>query len=486
MNRFGFLLCWILGSCSLSKAQLYISDQAVIDLQTDALLYVKNGDIENNGSLYLNGEIELIGNLINADLVESPPGATSKFSLSGDWTNDGQFNAGVGSVYLNGRIQNIQGINPSSFYNLNLSGVPIDQKNLLSNIEVGNQLDLAGAVLNINTRELVLKNSLLQVLQSGGFLQTDFGGKVNIQSTAASITPFILPFGSNPAQPIRRKFALISPPAGNYSAAFIRSSPNLHGMDPNLIQDSICRLFPDHFWYFNSGQTVEIGVEKDISESIFDRLSAWTGNQWTQIPVGSKLSGLPGIWISTATVSGFDSHFTLNSQAPFVQLEPDFQIYRRQTRTIQSNSFVPKNGSLIWDPVIQLSCGTCPYPVFDAGYSELLTLRAENDICEDSDELYVEVLVREEVFTQNAFTPNGDSRNDLFMPVLVENEELMLLEIYNRWGEKLFEGNVGWDGTYLSQPVAPGVYMYKFTVRRKFGESHWKHIHRQGTVQILK
>lgn len=60
------------------------------------------------------------------------------------------------------------------------------------------------------------------------------------------------------------------------------------------------------------------------------------------------------------------------------------------------------------------------------------------------------------------FTPNGDGLNDVFLP-FIQNAESMLFEIYNRWGEKIFESDdlaVGWDGTYKGIHLPEGVYVW--------------------------
>ena len=44
------------------------------------------------------------------------------------------------------------------------------------------------------------------------------------------------------------------------------------------------------------------------------------------------------------------------------------------------------------------------------------------------------------------------------------------MEIFNRWGEKLFEttdANAGWDGNYLGKMSPNGVYVYKISVKSK-------------------
>ncbi|MBU1720175.1 MAG: gliding motility-associated C-terminal domain-containing protein, partial [Bacteroidetes bacterium] len=63
----------------------------------------------------------------------------------------------------------------------------------------------------------------------------------------------------------------------------------------------------------------------------------------------------------------------------------------------------------------------------------------------------VEITQKEDI--PNAFTPDGDGVNDLFLPGLQ-------LAIYNRWGQLLYEGTDGWDGTYKGDKLTPGTYFY--------------------------
>jgi len=68
-------------------------------------------------------------------------------------------------------------------------------------------------------------------------------------------------------------------------------------------------------------------------------------------------------------------------------------------------------------------------------------------------------------YAPNAFTPNGDGLNDVFIPKGVGfNNEKFNLYIYNRWGELVFETadyNLGWDGnTSSGNPAPQGVYTW--------------------------
>ena len=69
------------------------------------------------------------------------------------------------------------------------------------------------------------------------------------------------------------------------------------------------------------------------------------------------------------------------------------------------------------------------------------------------------------IFVPNAFSPNGDGKNDV---LYVRSEILQdfYFAVYSRWGEKVFECSnleMGWDGTYKGKPCQNGVYDYYFS-----------------------
>ena len=98
-------------------------------------------------------------------------------------------------------------------------------------------------------------------------------------------------------------------------------------------------------------------------------------------------------------------------------------------------------------------------------YTVCLTAMDANG-CLDSVCLPIVVLDELQVSVPNAFTPNGDDINEVFVPVLnmpasAENYGFM---IFDRWGLRLFsteQAGQGWDGTYGGQPVPNDVYVWK-------------------------
>jgi gliding motility-associated-like protein len=65
----------------------------------------------------------------------------------------------------------------------------------------------------------------------------------------------------------------------------------------------------------------------------------------------------------------------------------------------------------------------------------------------------------------NAFSPNGDGINDVFM----KGVDLL---VFNRWGMEIFksQNKEGWDGMYNGKRVAKGEYLYIITVENEDGE----------------
>jgi gliding motility-associated-like protein len=63
----------------------------------------------------------------------------------------------------------------------------------------------------------------------------------------------------------------------------------------------------------------------------------------------------------------------------------------------------------------------------------------------------------------NTFTPNGDEINDYWQIKNIENYPNALIQIFNRYGQKVFESKgypTPFDGNYKGQKLPAGVYYY--------------------------
>lgn len=67
------------------------------------------------------------------------------------------------------------------------------------------------------------------------------------------------------------------------------------------------------------------------------------------------------------------------------------------------------------------------------------------------------------LFVPNAFTPNGNGKNDVLKAMLFGNVKSILFSVYNKYGELLFrttDVNMGWNGVFKGVPQVQGTYIW--------------------------
>lgn len=67
------------------------------------------------------------------------------------------------------------------------------------------------------------------------------------------------------------------------------------------------------------------------------------------------------------------------------------------------------------------------------------------------------------VAVPNAFSPNGDRKNDFLYPLNAIKADKLEFTVYNRWGQMVFKTNnwkQGWDGRFNGQKQPPGTYVW--------------------------
>jgi len=103
-----------------------------------------------------------------------------------------------------------------------------------------------------------------------------------------------------------------------------------------------------------------------------------------------------------------------------------------------------------------------PYYQYNIPGTYYVTLIAANSFgCQDTARDTIHVT--ESIFIPNVFTPNGDGQNDVFH-VTVGGMQTYFIEIFNRWGERVFEANspnIDWSGRSMSGiEESDGTYYY--------------------------
>jgi gliding motility-associated-like protein len=144
----------------------------------------------------------------------------------------------------------------------------------------------------------------------------------------------------------------------------------------------------------------------------------------------------------------------------------------------------PSSYSYLWTPAAGLNANNVLQPVASPQTNTTYVLLAQdvNTHCKASDDVFVEV--NPEVYIPNAFTPNGDGKNDRWVIPSLSVHPNAVVTIYNRYGEKVYEsrnynGNP-WDGTFKGKIQNNGVYTYFINLNDKFKQVF------QGTVMIIR
>ena len=122
------------------------------------------------------------------------------------------------------------------------------------------------------------------------------------------------------------------------------------------------------------------------------------------------------------------------------------------------------------------------YTYSDTGIKKIILIASNNNICFDTAVQLIPVFNRLAFYFPNAFSPNGNGFNDDFG--LNPNQSAFVkryhLEIYNRWGAKIFETNDVYD--HWTGNVMQGVYLFKVLITDIYNLQQ----EISGAVEVLK
>ncbi len=137
-----------------------------------------------------------------------------------------------------------------------------------------------------------------------------------------------------------------------------------------------------------------------------------------------------------------------------------------------------------------LVCSNCQSIDIDAKYYyNVYHCVVSNGGCKDSCIYKLQVVdIPHDLWLPDAFTPNGDGKNDIFH-IITDNPNVLVvnLELYNRWGQLLYISrlnNEGWDGTFHGVPVDMGTYywMLKYKIVGGSSDIYFK----KGSVELIR
>ena len=144
--------------------------------------------------------------------------------------------------------------------------------------------------------------------------------------------------------------------------------------------------------------------------------------------------------------------------------------------------------SYSWSPANIVSNSQIANPTAVVLSTTVFRVVVSDGVCMRADSVKVTVYdlrcEEPDIFVPNTFTPNGDGNNDTLFVRGAQIERLEF-QVFDRWGEKVFETvdqRQGWDGRYKDRPVDPAVFVYHLTAWCGDGQRFFK----KGNVTVVR
>lgn len=167
---------------------------------------------------------------------------------------------------------------------------------------------------------------------------------------------------------------------------------------------------------------------------------------------------------------------------PQVNAGPDKIIQVNASTSIDANVTPSGAYNYLWSPSLYLNNSTILKPVATPPSTTVYTLVVKDPAthCEGQDDVQIQVISK--LYIPNAFTPNGDGKNDKWgIPGMALYPDATVT-IYNRYGQKIYESknyvNNLWDGRFKGTQQPAGTYIYVIDFGNKKIE--------KGTVNIIQ
>lgn len=141
----------------------------------------------------------------------------------------------------------------------------------------------------------------------------------------------------------------------------------------------------------------------------------------------------------------------------------------------------------LWNPATYLDNPNIAAPISIPQNNITYTVSVSNAFgCVAMDTINVKVFfLPPDIYVPSAFTPGGDTKNDIFRPIPLGIKSLESFSVYNRYGVLLYRTsklNDGWDGKYKGIAQDPGTYVWQANAT----DYKNKKIFRKGSVILIR
>ena len=197
--------------------------------------------------------------------------------------------------------------------------------------------------------------------------------------------------------------------------------------------------------------------------------------QWIEIPSNSVVSNTliasvsPAVGTSTYVLTAanglcldHDTIIVTSLALPVVDAGPMISIPIFSSASIGGNPTCATGTTFSWTPVGTLDNPSATNPTSGTTVTTIYTVTVvDANGCTNSDT--VTVFIYPEIRIPNGFSPNGDGKNDVWEIDFIYQFPDCEVEVYNRWGERLFYSkgySVPFNGQYKGKDLPVGTYYY--------------------------
>jgi gliding motility-associated-like protein len=224
----------------------------------------------------------------------------------------------------------------------------------------------------------------------------------------------------------------------------------------------------DYYWYFSNGVTVM---------------------NMTDFEVEFNTAGQYDVQLVVVSPDGcIDSLTRNNFLTVYPKPKADFTYFPTPVTVLNTSVFFQNysQGAIDYDWYFeQGSPGfswevnpTSSFPEGEIGQYSVELIVTSQFGCKDTAEAIIPVVPEVIVYAPNAFTPDGDEHNNTWRVFISGiSTSNFDLEIYNRWGEILWESHdpdASWDGTYGGNRVKEGTYIWKMRAMDMFTDEKFE------------
>lgn len=462
---------------------------AGIYMMPGSYMIVNNDSLYNHlGTIQNAGDLRVAGDIFNDDTLTGGPGlATGLYDIGGNWVNSGTVISYQDSVLLNGNAlgssgpagtQYITGSSVTPFYNLILAGTPGSSKYQTIDASVSGILDLRDHELATQSNEMLVLNTnpsaITKYSGDSGYVSSITTGRLTRATNA--VVPYFYPTGT-PSDSVSSSYPFYYRPinmtpasaaANRYGVRLVdnTSADGFNVQDLDSVLCSVNPLYYHRLYHSTGSDPADITMYFDAAtDGGWTDMAHWqTGSPWTYMgsPVYGSAYGFTSLQIRNwSNYSPFP--FALASKKFTVNAGQDQIVNPGETVSLQVTVSTPSIASIEWTPDVYLNNNTIADPSSTpAQTTEYFVTVTNSSGCVVKDSVTLTVLP-DLLLIPTAFSPNKDGRNDIFKP-LNKNLKKIEFQVYDRWGQKIYETDVigdGWDGTYKNVNQDIGVYVWQ-------------------------